>query len=52
MIGQSLKAMIPKIKVPIPRKYCVSEDPYQESKCKGCSFTAKSGEILGIVGTL
>ncbi|UCD76982.1 MAG: sugar ABC transporter ATP-binding protein [Desulfobacterales bacterium] len=53
MIGQSLKAMIPKKKVPIRQERLrVSGLCIRNRNVRDVSFAARAGEIVGIVGTL
>jgi ABC-type sugar transport system ATPase subunit len=53
MIGQSLKAMIPKKQVPIRQERLrVSGLHIRSRNVRDVSFAARSGEILGIIGTM
>lgn len=53
MIGQSLKAMIPKQEVPIcQEKLRVSGLCIRNRNVRDISFTARAGEIVGIIGTM
>ena len=52
MVGRELKEMFPKVAVPIGDTIFEARNFKTKEKLRGCSFSIRSGEILGISGLM